>query len=90
MDTKLVLLIRKMLWEDWDPIGVNEFSQASDEYDNYAPAIAELVSTGASEQEMFDQLWALETGYIGLKGDAENTRQFAAKLYAFAQQWAAS
>lgn len=87
MDTNLEQLIRKMLWEDWDPIGVNQFPEALDEYDNYAPAVAELVRSGASEQKMFDRLWVLETGYIGLEGDAENTRQFAAKLYAVAQQW---
>ncbi len=88
MDAKLLEVVRRMLWEDWDPIGVKQFSEASDEYDGYASAVAELVRSGAGEQEMFDQLWALETGYIGLEGDPGNTRQFAAKLHALAQQWA--
>lgn len=87
MNAKLLEVVRKMLWEDWDPIGVNEYSEASDEYDGYASVVAELVRSGADEQMIFDRLWALETGYIGLEGDAENTRQFAAKLHALAQKW---
>jgi len=82
--TELVAVVRTMLWEDWDPIGVNQFSEASDEYDSYAGEVAELVRRGASEQEMFDWLWSLETGHIGLEGDRDNTQQFAAKLQEFA------
>lgn len=83
MDTKLIVTIQKMLWEDWDPIGVNQFSEASDEYDNYANEIAELVHHEATEQAMFERLWTLETGYFGLEGDRENTERFAARLHAF-------
>ena len=87
MDAKLLEVVRKLLWEDWDPIGVNEYSEASDEYDGYAPAVADLIQSCADEQTIFDQLWSLETGYIGLEGDVENTRRFAAKLHTLGQQW---
>lgn len=29
--------VRRILWEDWDPIGVNDHPGAIDEYDSYAP-----------------------------------------------------
>ncbi len=87
---ELVITVRKMLWEDWDPIGVNQFPEASDEYDSYAPGVVELVQHQASEQEILDWLWSLETGHIGLEGDRENTEQFAAKLRKFAEQFNAS
>lgn len=86
MSDQLLSTVRRMLWEDWDPIGVNEYSEASDEYDSYAPAVVKLVQSGVSEQEMFEQLWALETGYIGLEGDEENTRAFASKLRTLSEQ----
>ncbi len=81
---QLVMTIRKMLWEDWDPIGVNQFPEAADEYDSYATEVAALVRRGITEQELFDWLWALETGHIGLEGDRENTQQFATKLHELA------
>lgn len=28
--------VRRVLWETWDPIGVNEHAEASTEYDSYA------------------------------------------------------
>lgn len=90
MDAKLLNVIQKMLLEDWDPIGVNEFSNALDEYDGYVAEITALVCSRASEQEMFKQLWTLETGHMGLDGDANNTRQFAEKLYALSRQRANS
>lgn len=87
MTDQLVMTIRKMLWEDWDPIGVNQFPEAADEYDSYAPEVAELVRSGTTEQAFFDWLWALETGHIGLEGDRENTKQFAAKLREIAAEF---
>ena len=90
MDNELISNIRMMLWEDWDPIGVNQFPEASDEYDNYASEVAGMVCRNATEQEMFDHLWALETGYFGLQGDRDNTARFAAKLNQFAEQYNAT
>jgi hypothetical protein len=31
--------VRQVLWETWDPIGVNEHPEASSEYDSDAPGV---------------------------------------------------
>lgn len=72
--------IRKMLWENWDPIGVNQFPEAIDEYDGYVFEVAQLVEKNAPKEEIFNHLWALETGHIGLQGDRENTLRFSEEL----------
>ncbi|GAG09005.1 unnamed protein product, partial [marine sediment metagenome] len=47
----LHLEIRQLLWKEWDPIGVNQFPEASDEYDAYVPEVVELVRNNASREE---------------------------------------
>ena len=37
---ELILEVEKILWERWDPIGVNSSSDAMGEYDSYAPMAA--------------------------------------------------
>ncbi len=48
----LVARVDSVLWEVWDPIGVNDAPEARDEYTSYAPAIAQLLRTGASDGEI--------------------------------------
>jgi hypothetical protein len=67
--------IRKVLLNNWDPIGVSEFDGAEDEYDQYIPAIYELILSNASEQAFFDYLWHIETDLMGLGGDVKNTKK---------------
>ena len=31
--------IDEILWEDWDPIGVNDVEEARDEYQSYLPGL---------------------------------------------------
>jgi len=84
---QLATTIRRMLWTDWDPIGINQFSGTADEYDSYVPALVELVRKGASERALFDWLWTLETNHLGLEGDRRNTKQFAEKLHEIAMEF---
>ena len=59
--------LRQLLLWRWDPIGVaQEFPNAADEYDDYAPALAELLRGGASEAEIAEHLEAVERDSMGL------------------------
>ena len=74
-------LVRRALWEEWDPIGVNDGGDwPDDEYDSYAPAFARMLERGATADELFESLWALETEGMGLRGNAARTRAFAESL----------
>jgi peptide methionine sulfoxide reductase MsrA len=50
--------IKRLLWEDWDPIEVNGFGP-DDEYDSYASRIFAMVNEGKGEAEIAEYLrWA--------------------------------
>ena len=53
--------IQRVLWEQWDPIGVNDEPRAFGEYNRYADSIYELLIRGASDDEIAQQLHTYET-----------------------------
>ena len=59
-------MVRECLWRDWDPIGVNGFSEATDEYDAYAPTITAMLLDGADAYKVLEHLKRLETDSMGL------------------------
>jgi hypothetical protein len=48
--------IRRLLMEEWDPIGVNGVEEAVDEYDGYLGPIGERLRSGASVEEVASYL----------------------------------
>lgn len=55
-----------MLLHDWDPIGVQEISEAQDEFDSYVGGVYRLLSRGATEEEIVDHLQHIERVTMGL------------------------
>ncbi len=72
--------IGKILLTEWDPIGVRDILEAQDEYDAYVSPLYKLLISGKSEYEIFNYLWWIETEYMGLIGDKEQTEAIARKL----------
>jgi hypothetical protein len=58
--------VRRVLREHWDPIGMNDVLEASDEYDSYAPNIYSLLLQGATDAEIAGRLRGFETENMGL------------------------
>ena len=52
--------IRAILFEHWDPIGVNENQNLRDEYDSYIAPVYRLLTEGASAAKITDYLFKLE------------------------------
>lgn len=48
--------IDRVLWEVWDPIGVNKFPDARDEYGRYVNGVFELLTSDASDAEIAKHL----------------------------------
>lgn len=71
--------IRRILFEDWDPIGINSFAP-NDEYDSYVGGIYRLLASGASEYRIIERLYQLETVNMGLDGSRERLKSVAEKL----------
>ena len=58
--------LRRVLMESWDPIGVNDFPEAADEYDGYIGGIYALLRDGASDERIAQHLAEIETETMGL------------------------
>lgn len=59
--------IKALLWDEWDPIGVNDGENAwDDEYDSYALGISKLLDGGADEFKIAEYLKRSVISDIGL------------------------
>lgn len=56
--------IRDVLYKDWDPVGVNEYS-SRDEYDAYIAPVYRILVGSRSEKELIDTLRRIEDEQIG-------------------------
>jgi len=72
--------IRQVLLHEWDPIGVSDMPEAQDEYDSYVGGIYRLLASGASEYQIIERLYNLETVSMGLTGNRERLKRVAGKL----------
>ena len=83
MENKQLLIFRsidKILWNDWDPIGVNQISEVRDEYQTYVTGIYELKRKNASIEVLAERLIEIETYRMGLDGDIDKCRVVAQKI----------
>ncbi len=71
--------IRQILFYDWDPIGINDIG-LDDEYNSYVGGIYRLLASGASEYQIIERLYQLETISMGLDGNRERLKKVAEKL----------
>jgi hypothetical protein len=82
--------IKKMLWRDWDPIGLNKSCGAEDEYDAYASVIWINYAqyTNFSEQYIYYYLIDIAQNYMGLSYvDHENTLSVAEKIFTLCKKY---
>jgi hypothetical protein len=59
--------IDRILWEVWDPIGVNKISPARDEYSAYVNGVFQLLTSGASGEEIAQHLLTIVHDRMELK-----------------------
>ncbi|MBS0220065.1 MAG: hypothetical protein JSR91_04905 [Proteobacteria bacterium] len=59
--------VRRILFQDWDPIGINGNSSVSDEYDTYADkAYVMLMDDRATAEAITAYLYWIAAEYMGL------------------------
>ncbi len=71
--------IRQVLFDDWDPIGVNDYAP-KDEYDSYIGGIYRQMVSGVTEDELCEHLRQLEITQMGSPTNADHRRMIAKKL----------
>ena len=84
-DLKIYNEIEKILWNDWDPIGVNDNESARDEYYSYIPEIFKLKKTGADKEVIAKRLDEIATKEMGLFSNIEHSRKIADKIISLTQ-----
>jgi hypothetical protein len=80
MKSELYHRINELLWQEWDPIGVNNYAEARDEYCNYASQIEGLLIKGTDKNALAQYLYNVETKRMGLTGDQQRNEDVASKL----------
>ncbi|MGV3731211.1 MAG: hypothetical protein ACO1NN_10680 [Sphingopyxis sp.] len=64
--------IQALLWEKWDPIGVNDEPAAFGEYDRYAAEVHSMLIRGANAEEIARHLDWVATELIGLGSNVQH------------------
>jgi hypothetical protein len=73
-------LVRKVLLNNWDPIGVKDERSAQDEYDAYLPGILRLVDERVPVDDLAKHLTDITTLKMGLVEVEERDRAVAERL----------
>lgn len=76
---KLYQDIDEILWNDWDPIGINNVAPR-DEYQTYTPIIFSMKRKGANEEEIAIKLFEIEKEIIGVRGSLDHCMKVARKI----------
>ena len=76
---KLQMVRIVLLWA-WDPIGVRGIPEAVDEYDSYAPAVLQMLETGASDRHIADYLTSVVRDRMELRPNSKADADIAAML----------
>ena len=71
--------IDEILWNDWDPIGIND-TEIRDEYQGYISHIFSLVTQNADKIKIAEHLYRLETIDLGLSGNNKRCEEIAKKI----------
>ena len=79
-DEKLWLLVDEILWNDWDPIGVNDSEQARNEYHSYISTIVRLIMSNSDGSNLAKHLHQLRSVSIGLSENFEVDQRVSHKL----------
>ena len=77
--SKVRAVVDQILWEDWDPIGINDVAPR-DEYQRYVPQIMNMALSNSSVKEIADRLHYIETKTIGVDGDIKRCMAVAEKI----------
>jgi hypothetical protein len=74
--------IKRILLQEWDPIGASGVDEAADEYDAYALQIFTSLHQGVTVVSLSEYLDRIETEHMGLAARSERSNEVARKVLA--------
>ena len=72
--------INRVLWEEWDPIGVGKHEWIRDEYKSYVPSVFKLLMQNESTNIIAHRLNEQARVSMGLQPDLEHSLTIAKRL----------
>lgn len=72
--------IDKILWQDWDPIGINGEISARNEYSQYVNVVYSLKMNGKELIEIADYLFKSQKENLGIEGNLNFCIEIAHKI----------
>ena len=85
-DLKLFCRIDKILWKNWDPIGLFD-DGCRDEYYDYIPEIFKLATSGATTKDLTDKLFHRASETIGVSDTLERNQEIAELILIESNTW---
>jgi hypothetical protein len=77
---EVIAEIDRILWETWDPIGINDELSARDEYSSYVGPILNLLRQRATLNQLERHLKSIDSEEMRVGGDSEKRRATAEML----------
>jgi len=78
--------IDEILWNDWDPIGINLLPSSRDEYQDYIPVIFNLVMKNVTSLELEQYLDDVVKNRMGLRSSKKSNKPVAEKIIELKKQ----
>lgn len=72
--------ISEILWNEWDPVGVNDVPEARDEYDSYLGTVYWLLAVKAPDAFLYSYLYYVESVLMGLPKPGSKIKKTISKL----------
>lgn len=69
----------RLLFREWDPLGVHAFDGLNDEYRDYLPEFWQLVSSGAPAKSIAEYLGQIERDLMGVQTSDQRRLDIAGK-----------
>ena len=79
---ELFAQVDKILWEEWDPIGVNDYGGSPDEYTGYVPSLVKLILDGSDISKISMLLLQHANVNMGMTSKLCDHEAVAIKLHA--------
>lgn len=76
-------IIKKILKDDWNPVGLHTGKKEADDYEGYIPGVYALLNQGRTPEELCEHLMNEETRYMGItpaEGEGKRVLAVAEKL----------
>lgn len=79
--------VDKVLFYEWDPLGVSTMDYMRDEYSRYVLEVVEIALECSSYEAIEEELVLVRKEWMGMEDNTEQDNKIARTIYSLAQQY---